>query len=91
LEVTARALGRSQAAADPPVEDWLSRGFLRAYSESRLVDWALIDDDAAWAQPLVREHFSPSLRKGLVRLPTQRDRSSTCCSLTTCSITSTPR
>jgi hypothetical protein len=74
LEVTARALGRSQAAADLPVEDWLSRGFLRAYSGSRLVNWALIDDHAAWAQPLVREHFSPSLRKGLVRLHAQRDR-----------------
>jgi hypothetical protein len=69
LEVTARALGRSQAAADLPVEDWLSRGFLRAYRGSRLVDWALIDDDAAWAdrlppRRLAQQPDPPTRRRG---------------------------
>jgi len=73
LQVAARALGRAQAAADPPADEWLSRGFLRAYSGSRLVNWALIDDEAAWAQPLVREHFPASLRNGLGLLHAQRD------------------
>ena len=44
------------------------------YSTSRSVDWALIDDDDAWALPLVREHFDPALRGALVRLHRGRDR-----------------
>jgi hypothetical protein len=73
LEATAGALGRAQGAAHLPEEAWLSRGFLRAYSGSRLVDWALLDDDAAWAQPLVREHFPPALRQRLGLLHARRD------------------
>jgi hypothetical protein len=42
LEAVARALGR----ASPVEEGWLSRGFLRAYSGSRLARWELLDDDA---------------------------------------------
>jgi thiamine kinase-like enzyme len=37
------------------------------------VDWALIDDDRAWAQPLMREHFDAPLRQGLVQLHRRRD------------------
>jgi hypothetical protein len=73
LEVAARALGRAQGAVDLPAEEWLSRRFVRAYSGSRLVNWALIDDDRAWAQPLVRQHFAPSLRTSLARLHAQRE------------------
>jgi hypothetical protein len=73
LEVVARALGRAQAAVDLPAEEWLSRGFLRGYSGSRLVNWALMDDDSAWAQPLIRGHFPPSLRKSLGLLHARRD------------------
>ena len=73
LEATARALGRAQGAPDLPAEPWLSRGFLRDYSGSRVVDWALIEDDDAWAQPLVRAHFPPALRKGLSDLHAQRE------------------
>lgn len=74
LEVTARDLGRAQGAAHLPADDWLSRHFLRDYGGSRLVHWALIDDDAAWSHPLIREHFAPALRQRLVELHRQRDR-----------------
>ncbi len=74
LEAAAAVLGRAQGRADLPEEGWLSRGFLRAYSGSRPVDWALLDDDDAWAQPLMREHFGAPLRAALVRLHRGRDR-----------------
>jgi hypothetical protein len=74
LEATASVLGRAQGRRDLPGEPWLSEGFLRAYSTSRPVDWALMDDDAAWSLPLMREHFDPALRQALVRLHQGRDR-----------------
>src|SRR4051794_23691797 len=61
LGAAARVLGRAQAPGELPADDWLSRRFLRDYSGSRVVDWALIDDDGAWAQPLVRAYFPPAL------------------------------
>ncbi len=73
LRAAARALGRAQGTP-PPDEPWFSRGFLRDYVGSRAVDWSLIDDDAAWAQPLVRRHFPPPLRDGLRRLHANRER-----------------
>jgi len=74
LAAAAHALGRAQGQAAQPAEPWLSRGFLRAYSGSRSVRWELLDDDAAWAQPLVRAHFPPALRAGLVALHARRER-----------------
>jgi hypothetical protein len=74
LEATAAVLGRAQGRADVPDEPWLSRRFLRDYSGSRLVDWTLLDDDEAWAQPLMREHFDDALRRDLVQLHRDRER-----------------
>jgi hypothetical protein len=74
LEATARTLGIAQGRRDLPDEPWLSEGFLRAYSTSRLVDRTLMDDDEAWSRPLMREHFDVSLRQALVRLHRDRDR-----------------
>jgi hypothetical protein len=74
LEAAARVLGRAQGRADRPDEPWLSRGFLRDYSGSRPVDWALLEDDAAWARPLMRDHFDRSLRTRLVQLHRARGR-----------------
>jgi hypothetical protein len=74
LEVAAQVLGRAQGRADLPDEEWLSQGFLGAYSGSRPANWALMDDDDAWAQPLMRDHFDPSLQQSLVRLHLGRDR-----------------
>lgn len=72
LEASAEMLGRVQGRVDLPEEEWFSRGFLGAYSGSRPVNWALINDDDAWDQPLIREHFDSSLRRGLVRLHHRR-------------------
>ena len=51
----ARRLGAAQgklalSGALPEVE-WLSQGFLRAYSTEKPVIWGLLDDDRAWDQP----------------------------------------
>lgn len=73
LEAAARALGRAQGRSDLPAEPWLSRSFLRDYSGSRPADWGLLRDDAAWAQPLMGEHFGDRLRADLVRLCERRD------------------
>jgi hypothetical protein len=53
-------------------EPWLSRGFLADYSGTRLVNWPLLHDDAAWEQPLIARHFDAELRAGLVRLHERR-------------------
>lgn len=74
LEATALALGRAQGRPELPDEQWLSRRFLRDYSTTRPAEAALIDDDTAWALPLMRKHFSVPLRDGLVRLHRHRDR-----------------
>ena len=73
LEAAALALGRAQGRPDLPDEPWLSRSFLRTHSGTRPADWALLHDDAAWAQPRIREHFPPDLRAGLVRLRERRE------------------
>jgi hypothetical protein len=72
LEVVATALGRTQGRRDLPDHGWLSRGFLRTYSGSRAVNWSLLRNDDAWAQPLIRAHFEPAVRAGLVRLRERR-------------------
>ena len=74
LEATSRVLGLVQGGHDLPDEAWLSEGFLRAYSTSRPVEWALMDDADAWSVPLMREHFDASLRQALVQLHRGRDR-----------------
>lgn len=74
LEVAAHVLGRAQGRPDVPDQEWLSQGFLRSYSGSRPVQWALMDDDHAWAQPLMRDNFDASLQHGLVQLHATRDR-----------------
>lgn len=43
--------------------DWLSEDFLRDYSSEKAVDWALLDSDEAWSQPLVKRNFPPELRR----------------------------
>ena len=69
-----RAQGRLALDGSVPVEPWLSRGFLRAYAGSKLSDWALLDDDDAWRQPLVRDHFPAGLREQMVGLHRDRER-----------------
>ncbi len=68
----ATALGRWQAPG-ALITGWTSRGFLREYSSSRVVPWQVLDDDAAWDQPLVRAAWPVGLREGWVRLLAHRD------------------
>ncbi|GLW09983.1 hypothetical protein Misp01_51120 [Microtetraspora sp. NBRC 13810] len=70
---TARVLGRSQGRADLPDHPWLSSGFLRDYSTSRPADWELLAQEWAWSQPLIKAHFPPELRDGLLRLHDERE------------------
>ncbi|HEY8597912.1 MAG TPA: hypothetical protein VIL85_05745 [Thermomicrobiales bacterium] len=73
----AQRLGMAQgriASDAAPAYPWLSRQFLRRYSLSKAYDPALLDDDRAWAQPLVREHFPAALRPALVRFHHERER-----------------
>ncbi|MFF0161423.1 aminoglycoside phosphotransferase [Streptomyces sp. NPDC005263] len=69
-----RRLGVAQGAvgetADRP---WLSRRFLREYIAGMTPGQELLDDDEAWRQPLVREHFPAGLRHDMVRLHHDRD------------------
>ncbi|MEU0068369.1 phosphotransferase [Streptomyces sp. NPDC006332] len=69
-----RRLGLAQGAvgetADRP---WLSRRFLREYIAGMTPGQELLDDDEAWQQPLVREHFPAGLRHDMVRLHHDRD------------------
>ncbi len=75
----ARALGQAQApfvtgGRPMPTYDWLSQNFLCTYSSEKPVNWSLLDDDAAWDQPLARQCFPPELRRLAKELHAQRDR-----------------
>jgi len=71
----AAALGRAQATVadgDSRGLAWLSRGFLRAYS-NKPVDFTLLEDDAVWELPLVAECFGPATREAGRRLLAERE------------------
>lgn len=76
LAAAARALGTAQGRPrdELPDDPWLSRGFLRDYSTSRASDPALLDDDAAWARPLVAARVDADLRAGLLDFHADLDR-----------------
>lgn len=69
----ARRLGAAQGAAPVPDEPWLSHRFLRQYVGSNTRGQELLDDDEAWQQPLVRDHFPAGLRHDMVRLHHDRE------------------
>jgi hypothetical protein len=77
--LAARHLGRLGgeylAGRELPTYEWLSRGWIRAWSArfSRTLP-AILDDDSVWAQPLVIELFDPSAREELRALWRDRDR-----------------
>ena len=74
LEQVATVLGLGQGRADLPDDEWLSRGFVRDYSLSRVTDHGVYDDDASWARPLVAPFVDDELRAGLVALHAHRGR-----------------
>jgi hypothetical protein len=66
----AEAIGRAQApfllGRPTPPFSWLSKRFLREYSSEKQVTWELLDDDDAWAHPLVVETFPAGLREAVL-------------------------
>jgi hypothetical protein len=68
LEAAAEALGRAQGQSPLPNDAWLSHGYQRGYARSRPAHFSLLDDHAAWAQPLICEQFDRSLRLELLAL-----------------------
>jgi hypothetical protein len=68
----ASALGRWQARG-PLSEAWASRRFLREYSGSRPARYELVEDDAAWQQPLIANCWPSGLRGGWRRLLANRE------------------
>ena len=68
----AAALGRWQAQGTLDAA-WASRRFLREYSGSRPARYELVEDDAAWQQPLVANCWPSGLREGWRRLLANRE------------------
>ncbi|WP_128431206.1 aminoglycoside phosphotransferase [Streptomyces cyaneus] len=70
----ARRLGAAQGAAVPgPAQPWFSHRFLREYIGGNTLGQELLDEDEAWEQPLVRDHFPAGLRHEMVRLHHDRE------------------
>ncbi|WP_030602672.1 aminoglycoside phosphotransferase [Streptomyces fulvoviolaceus] len=69
----ARRLGAAQGNAHIADEPWLSHRFLRQYVDSNTLGQDLLDEDEAWQQPLVRDHFPDGLRRDMVRLHHDRE------------------
>jgi hypothetical protein len=76
--LAAEALGRAQApfltGRELPGVGWLSRSFLREYSSEKPAPWELLDDDEAWAHPVVLESFPPGLREAVQLVHASRER-----------------
>jgi hypothetical protein len=68
-----RRLGAAQGAVRVEDQPWLSRRFLREYIGSKTVGLELLDEDEAWRQPLVQDHFPAGLRQEMVRLHHDRE------------------
>jgi hypothetical protein len=68
----AAALGRWHAQG-PLIETWASRRFLRDYSGSKPARYELVEDDAAWEQPLIAKCWPAGLRDGWRRLLANRE------------------
>jgi hypothetical protein len=68
LDELASVMGRSQGRAELPDDAWLSNGFLREYATSRVTDFALYDDEPAWAG------VPEGVRRDLRNLHANRDR-----------------
>ncbi|MEU6347848.1 aminoglycoside phosphotransferase [Streptomyces sp. NPDC047072] len=69
----AHRMGLAQGAVGALDEPWLSRRFLRDYTGGQSTGQELLDEDAAWRQPLVRDHFPAGLRQDMVRLRHDRE------------------
>ncbi|CAM5373115.1 aminoglycoside phosphotransferase [Streptomyces canus] len=69
----AHRMGLAQGAVGSRDEPWLSRRFLRDYVGGKTLGLELLDEDEAWQQPLIRDHFPAGLRHDMVRLHHDRE------------------
>ncbi|MFJ3669005.1 aminoglycoside phosphotransferase [Streptomyces sp. NPDC090106] len=69
----AHRLGTAHGKPHAVDESWLSHHFLRQYVGGNTLGQELLDDDEAWRQPLVRDHFPEGLRHDMVRLHHDRE------------------
>ncbi|MEU2711673.1 hypothetical protein [Streptomyces sp. NPDC007205] len=69
----ARRLGAAQRASRVADRPWLSRHFLHGCTGGQTLGAELLDDDATWRQPLVRDHFPAGPREEVVRLRHDRE------------------
>lgn len=71
------AWGRAQACLSrlPQVlrKPWVSRRFVRQYTDSKPVDYSLLDRDQAWRAPLIQDTWPAGLRRQLQALYAQRE------------------
>ncbi|MEM9622316.1 MAG: phosphotransferase [Pseudomonadota bacterium] len=71
-----QAWGCAQAwllRSELPVQPWMSRGFLRAYTGSKPVDYALLNNARAWQQPLIADNWPQELQEALGFLYAHRE------------------
>jgi len=69
----AAALGRWQAQG-PLSQTWASHRFLRDYSASKPAHYEVVEDAAAWQQPLIAKCWPAELRDGWRRLLANREK-----------------
>lgn len=72
-ELLGHQLGLAQGRAGRIDRPWLTSSFIRDYTGSKTMVGELLDDDAAWSHPLVRENFPPRLRDEMTRLYRDRE------------------
>ena len=68
----AEAWGRAQKQLRDFTAPWVSRGFIAEYAQSKRVNYDLLEDDAAWQRPLIRDNWPVELKEGLVYLSSHR-------------------
>lgn len=67
------AQGHIASTNSLPTHNWLSVDYLDDYSREKPFDFAWLDDDTAWRQRLIADHFPPRLREGVLRFTGLRD------------------
>ena len=71
LALASRHLGETQGAVTARgqvAEAWWSQGWLRAYTDRRYVDVAMLTDSSLWNLPHVRGHYDPAVGQALAKI-----------------------
>lgn len=76
IALAARHLGETQGAVTArgqAEEPWWSQDWLRAYTDRRHVDVAMLADSSLWNLPHVRDHYDPAVGRALAEIWANRD------------------